>query len=284
MRQLRHTSTFIYHLPNDSRHAPYSFPLECYSGTLLTCTYRHRAHSTRVQALAEAHFSIELFWYPLNNASVKDFSTAAWDPYEDRLMVFIVDRAAAPPGGPPPQTYSNKPDMSANLQTYLGAVSTQVGAQTGNLAVQVGCPTSFHPSLLHPTVTGVPSASDRPSIQQQARRVRPTCRRTWRRHDQSRRSDRQPGHARGLPYSNPSYRAADEVPPPTALSQWQARRGSQAGGVTWPPSQPRLASTRAPWPRRRAYAPSARLQAHVPQRLLFFLELARRDAGRYILR
>ena len=89
------------------------------------------------QALVEAHYSVELFWYPLNNASAtKDFSPAAWDPYADRLMVFMVDRAAADPGGPVPEAFSNKPNAVASLETYLGAVATQVGAQTGNLAVQ----------------------------------------------------------------------------------------------------------------------------------------------------
>ena len=93
------------------------------------------------QALVEAHYSIELFWYPLNNASAaKDFSPAAWDPYADRLMVFMVDRAAANPEGPAPEAFSNKPNAVASLQTYLGAVATQVGVQTGNLAVQACAP------------------------------------------------------------------------------------------------------------------------------------------------
>ena len=89
------------------------------------------------QALVEAHYSIEMFWYPLNNASAKGFSASAWDPYADRLMVYQTLRAAAPPGGPAPKPYSSKPNMAANLETYLGAVATNVGVKTGNLAVQV---------------------------------------------------------------------------------------------------------------------------------------------------
>ena len=78
-----------------------------------------------------------MFWYPLNNATAKGFSAAAWDPYADRLMVYMTQRAAAPPGGPAPEPYSSKPNVAANLETYLGAVGTNVGMQTRNLAVQV---------------------------------------------------------------------------------------------------------------------------------------------------
>ena len=78
-----------------------------------------------------------MFWYPLNNASAKGFSVAAWDPYVDRLMVYMTQRAAAPPGGPAAKPYSSKPNVAANLETYLGAVATNVGVKTGNLAVQV---------------------------------------------------------------------------------------------------------------------------------------------------
>lgn len=85
----------------------------------------------------ESHYSIELFWYPLNSADVKGFNASAWDPYADRLMVYQAQRAAAPPGGPAPRPYSSKPNVAANLETYLGAVATNVGVKTGNLAVQV---------------------------------------------------------------------------------------------------------------------------------------------------
>lgn len=85
----------------------------------------------------ESHYSIEIFWYPLNSANVKGFNASAWDPYADRLMVYQTQRAAAPPGGPAPRPYSSKPNVAANLETYLGAVATNVGVKTGNLAVQV---------------------------------------------------------------------------------------------------------------------------------------------------
>lgn len=83
-----------------------------------------------------SHYSIEFFWYPLNNASLKGFSPTTWDPYDDRLMIYMTTRAAAPPGGPPPQQYSYAPNVLSNLETYVGAVATAVGVQTGNLAVQ----------------------------------------------------------------------------------------------------------------------------------------------------
>ncbi|KAK9836979.1 hypothetical protein WJX81_004257 [Elliptochloris bilobata] len=101
----------------------------------------------KLKALAEAYDSIELFWYPLNNASAKGFQPATWDPYADRLMVYMTQRAAAPPEGPQPEPYSSKPNVAANLETYLGAVATHVGAQTGKLAVQVVAPLAIVQTL-----------------------------------------------------------------------------------------------------------------------------------------
>ena len=92
------------------------------------------AHPTR-QALVQSHYSIELFWYPLNAARIKGFSPAAWDPYADRLMVYMTQRAAAPPGSAP-VAYSSAPNVLANLETALGYVASNVGMQTGNMAVQ----------------------------------------------------------------------------------------------------------------------------------------------------
>ncbi|KAK9836984.1 hypothetical protein WJX81_004351 [Elliptochloris bilobata] len=93
----------------------------------------------KLKALVERHYSIELFWWSLNNASIKGFLPAAWDPYADRLMVYMTDRAAAPEGTLP-TTYSSKTDVVANLETALGYVATSVGMQTGNLAVQALAP------------------------------------------------------------------------------------------------------------------------------------------------
>ncbi len=89
--------------------------------------------ATARQALVTSYSGIELFWYPLNLASVKGFSPAAWDPYADRLMVYMMQRA----GGASPQQYSDRPNLLANLETALGALGTQVGQQTGSQAVQV---------------------------------------------------------------------------------------------------------------------------------------------------
>lgn len=106
-----------------------------------------------MQALVESHYSIEMFWYPLNSASAKGFNATAWDSYADRLMVYQTLRAAAPAGGPAPRPYSSKPNVAANLETYLGAVATNVGVTTGNLAVQVQPRPGFRvdlPPLLAP--------------------------------------------------------------------------------------------------------------------------------------
>jgi hypothetical protein len=89
--------------------------------------------ATTRQALVTSYFGIELFWYPLNRAAVKGFSPAAWDPYADRLMVYMTQRA----GGAAPAQYSARPNLLANLETALGALATQVGQQTRSQAVQV---------------------------------------------------------------------------------------------------------------------------------------------------
>lgn len=95
------------------------------------------------QALVQSHYSIELFWYPLNTARITGFSPAAWDPYADRLMVYLTRRAAAPPGSVP-AAYSSAPNVAANLETALGYVASNVGMQTGNLAVQARSPPVQH--------------------------------------------------------------------------------------------------------------------------------------------
>ena len=83
----------------------------------------------------QAHYSIELFWYPLNAARITGFAPAAWNPYADRLMVYQTRRAAALPGSAP-AAYSSAPNVAANLETALGYVASNVGMQTGNMAVQ----------------------------------------------------------------------------------------------------------------------------------------------------
>ena len=53
-------------------------------------------------------------------------------------MVYMTQRAAAPPGTAP-TTYSSAHHVLANLETALAYVATNVGMQTGNMAVQARC-------------------------------------------------------------------------------------------------------------------------------------------------
>ena len=99
----------------------------------------HACEAAPTQALVENYYSIEMFWYPLNKASIAGFNPVTWDPYADRLMVFKTQRAAATPGGPAPVQYSDKPNLASNLETFLGATINNVGIHTGNLAVQARC-------------------------------------------------------------------------------------------------------------------------------------------------
>ncbi|KAK9821235.1 hypothetical protein WJX81_006028 [Elliptochloris bilobata] len=110
-----------------------------YSYGAMNDVFGPAASPSKLKALVEQHYSIELFWWPLNNTSLERFSPAAWDPYTDCLMVYLTERAAAPEGSLP-ATYNSKTDVIANLETALGYVATSVGMQTGNLAVQAVAP------------------------------------------------------------------------------------------------------------------------------------------------